>query len=293
MKRSLQFPTDSCEDGFRRRYSQTMNGAPNGPGNSDLEPNVEDLEGVLGRFQAWEKTRRDQPNSKNGSTTGIGRGAASRKANLGGGVRELTYEQALRASSYRRPAYPKAAEISPQALKPQAIASPQAELPEVDSATSLHPATAGNAKSAVSVRPPLPEVTRLQASTPAVKPQRTQPAFREVLKGTAGLAATAGTAPEIKSFPLSLRVSDAEQTRIRACAARANLSVSAYLRQCALGVDDLRDQVELALTKLRQQEANAAAPPGLSAIPGILGRFGMHWFRRLRGHHDYTAISLR
>ena len=269
------------------------NGSPSGPGKSGLEPNAEDIEGVLGRFQAWEKTRRDQPNSKNGSNRGIGRGAASRKANLGGGVQELTYEQALRASSYRRRAYSEAAEIAPQTLEPQAIASPQAELPEVDSTTSPHHATAGNAKSTVSVIALLPEVTRRQASTPVVKPQDIEPAFREVLKGTAGLAATAGAVPEIKSFALALRVSNAEQTRIRACAARANLSVSAYLRQCALGVDDLRDQVELALTKLRQQEANAAAPPGLSAIPGIFGRFGRHWFQRLRGHHDYTAISLR
>lgn len=291
-------PTDSCEDNFRRRYSLTMNGTPrNGspsrPGDSGLEPNAQDIEGVLGRFQAWEKTQRNQSSSKSTSTRGIGRGAASRKANLGDGVRELTYEQALRATSYRRRAYPEAAATSPQALKAQAIASPEAELPEVDPATSLHPATAANNKSAFSVVPSLPEVTRRQASTPAAKPRQIQPAFREVLKGTAELAATASVVPEIKSFALALRVSDAEQTRVRACAARANLSVSAYLRQCALGVDDLRDQVELALTKLRQQEANTAAPPGLSAIPGILGRFATHWFRWLRGHHDYSAISLR
>ncbi len=270
-----------------------MNGMPSGPGNSGLEPNAEDIEGVLGRFQAWEKTQRDQPNSKNGSTTGIGRGPASRKTNLGGGVRELTYEQALRASSYRRRAFTEAAETSPQALKPPAIASPQAKLPEVDSTTSLHRATAGNAKSAVSVVPPLPEVTRRQTSAPAVEPKDIQPAFREVLRGTAGLAATASAVPEIKSFALALRVSNAEQIRIRDCAARANLSVSAYLRQCALGVDDLRDQVELALTKLRQQDAHTAVPPGISAIPGILGRFARHSFQRLCGHHDYTAISLR
>jgi hypothetical protein len=264
------------------------NGSPSGPGKSGLEPNAEDIEGVLGRFQAWENTRRDQPNSKNGSTARVGRGAASRKANLGGGVRELTYEQAFRASSYRRRAYSETAEISPQA-----IASPQAELREVDPATSLHPATAGNTKSAFSVVPPLPEVTRRQASTPTGRPQHIQPAFREVLKGTAELAATASAVPEIKSFALALRVSGAEQTRIRACAARANLSVSAYLRQCAFGVDDLRDQVELAITKLRHQEANPAAPPGLSAIPGILGHFAARLFRRLRGHHDYTPLSLR
>jgi hypothetical protein len=109
------------------------------------------------------------------------------------------------------------------------------------------------------------------------------------------LAATgkSGTALESKSIALSLRVSDAEQARIRSCAARASLSVSAYLRQCALGVDDLRGQVELALGELQKQEARVAAQPGLSAIPSILGRFAMRCFRRLRAQTDYTAISLR
>jgi hypothetical protein len=113
--------------------------------------------------------------------------------------------------------------------------------------------------------------------------------------GSSGLAAAVKTEaiPECKSIALSLRVSDAEQARIQVCAARANLSVSAYLRQCALGVDELRGQVELAIGELHKQEAKSTPPPGISAIPGILARFGMHWFQRLRGHHDYTGISLR
>ena len=124
------------------------------------------------------------------------------------------------------------------------------------------------------------------------KHQPAQPAFGQVLKGTCGLAATRTAVLETKSVALSLRVSDTEQARILACAARANLSVSAYLRQCALGVDELRDQVELALAQLQQQDAKSTSPPGLSAIPGILGHFAARLFRRLCGNHDYTAISL-
>ena len=105
-----------------------MNGAPSGPGNQGLGPNAEDLDGVLARFQDWAKTRQSQPSSKYGSTAGIGRGAASRKASLGGGVRELSYEQALRASSYRRLAYPKAAEIPPQELKAHAGHDPSGKI---------------------------------------------------------------------------------------------------------------------------------------------------------------------
>ena len=122
-----------------------------------------------------------------------------------------------------------------------------------------------------------------------------QPAFREVLQETAGLSTTAKIAsiPESKTIALSLRVSYVEQARIQACAAHANVSVSAYLRQCALGVEELRDQVEVALGELRKQDSKRAAPPVLAAIPGILRNVAVGWFRRLRGHQDYTGISLR
>jgi hypothetical protein len=333
-----------------------MNRAPSGPGTTGVGPNAEDLDGVLGRFQEWANTRRDQPASKYGSTVTSSRGAASKKVNLAGGARELTYEEALRASSYRRRAYPEATAASPPALTPQPSANLQTESPELDSTTSprhatitagtpeLRPASktissadsrtvrtiqsrasraemdtaaasipqsrgaAPKSESCDEGRPPLssfeppvsvvslvPEVTRLRSSTPARKPQRTQPTFREVLKGTAGLAtsAKANGVSESKSIALSLRVSDADRARIQACAARANLSISAYLRQCALGVDALRDQIELAIGELQRQEALSAAPPGISAIPGILGRFVARWFRRLLTRNDYTAISLR
>ena len=140
-------------------------------------------------------------------------------------------------------------------------------------------------------------ISRIRRTTPRSpvlppeKRQPLQPSFGQVLKGTAGLSATSTAVLGTKSVALSLRVSDTEQARILACAARANLSVSAYLRQCALGVDELRDQVELALAQLHKQDLKSP-PPGLSAIPGIFGSFIARLFRRLRGNHDYTAISL-
>jgi hypothetical protein len=127
-----------------------------------------------------------------------------------------------------------------------------------------------------------------------VQPAIPQPAFREVLQRSAGLAANnRDAALANKTVALSLRVSDAEQARIQACAARANVSVSAYLRQCALGVEELRDQVELALSELHKQDVQKQVPPGLAAIPGILRHAAAGWFRRLRGNSDYTGISLR
>ncbi len=126
-----------------------------------------------------------------------------------------------------------------------------------------------------------------------VQPATAQPGFREVLEQTAGLAPAGkdGVALANKTVALSLRVSDAEQARIQACAARANVSVSAYLRQCALGVEELRGQVELALGELRRHEQPPL--PGFSAIPRILLHVAGGWFRRLRGHSEYNGLSLR
>ncbi len=321
-----------------------MNGAHSGPDASELGPNGEDLNSIMGRFQDWTKTRRDKPTAKYGATTGFGRGVASDKAPLAGEARELTYEQALRASSHRRrPAYPAGLETSPAELAAQKTANDQTEEKEQPSNQGLNDArpaakparvpqrsvSGPNLKPTTELVAPivrsartapdrstLPNLSRVshpstqrtaaenpslirpksfRTSTSTQKEQRIQPAFREVLTGTAMLAATpkSGAALESKSTALSLRVSDTEQARIQACAVRANLSVSAYLRQCALGVDDLRGQVELALGELQKQEARVTAQPGFSAIPGILGRFAMRCFRRLRGQTDYTAISLR
>jgi hypothetical protein len=298
-----------------------MNGAPSEPGNSNPRPNAEDIDSILGRFQDWANTRRDQSASRTATNSGIGRGPASRKANLGGGVREISYEQALRASCYRRQTHPVAAEISAQALKPEPIAVPRSELTASDSTTNQHHAVEGSTKSSPSPNTIEPadsttaRSTRSRASkmetgataerisragratrrspVPTGKSEHAQPAFGRVLKGTAGRASSATAVLETKSVALSLRVSDIEQARIVACAARANLSVSAYLRQCALGVDELRDQVELALVQLRKHDTTSRSPPGLSTIPGILGHFAARLFRRLRRNHDYTVISLR
>jgi hypothetical protein len=150
------------------------------------------------------------------------------------------------------------------------------------------------------VDPALPEPKRFQSSTTLQEAKdgeaaATQPAFREVLRQSAGLTAAGkdGGGLENKMVALSLRVSDAEQARIQACAARANVSVSAYLRQCALGVEELRGQVELVLGELRERDVPKPAPQGLSAIPGILREVAAGWFRRLRGHRDSTGLSLR
>jgi hypothetical protein len=374
-----------------------MNGAQGGPGHSGAESNVEDIDGILGRFQDWSKARSSPPSANFGP--GLGREAEPRKANLTAGTRELSYEQALRASSYRRPPpqpFPQPFLETPPPPQAPATAAPPTAAPDVEmkprpsvakpdgmyadksggrangsktgsvrgsgansgttrraanpaaakssqsrAATAIsdpgavgakpipqHGIKAGSSKtsarstrrrqntqtsrpaSAAAVRAqilaspaepsraPMPTVAPSRpaaASAPAPRLPRPQPAFRDVFQGTTELIAAPKPEPfpDPKSIALSLRVSDAEQARIQACAARANLSVSAYLRQCALGVDVLRDQVELALVALQKQEVKPGRPPGLSAIPGILGRFATQWFRRRRERAEPSGISLR
>jgi hypothetical protein len=365
------------------------NGAPNEVDKSG--PSAEDLDSVLGRFQDWTKARQARQPATFGAMAGTGRDAEYKNANLGSGARELSYEQALRASSYRRPAYsepPKArnphtpanpdagrsetnARAAPQdptpaptpiptpgpvaaetaAVTPAAAARPdfwsmKVSQPEPLAEPAINPAGVraspasptlipagmeGRAaiawtarrnrargwaeKFAMSPRKDSPspglEPTLLDVaqapgpamgnsnlpSKPALQPPayREVPVFREVLEASAGLATAVNieAVQKSRSGALSLSVSDAEKARIQAGAARANLSVSAYLRQCALGVDDLRDQVELALAKLRGQDTAPAGPPGIAAIPGILGRFASQWLRRFRASSDFTSISLR
>ena len=321
-----------------------MSGLPSGPATVRAGANADDLDSVLGRFQEWTKARGEQPGAKFSSTASLGRAKASKQVNLTHGARELSYEQALRASSYRRPVLSPVNEATAPAVesfqttvaevrKPNVdldarresasepvrhvgLRSSKAPSPEVsDTARTLRvkgpAATApeprkktrrntekSQAVSEKSVRPansgriPGPPIVPLMVNP--------QPVFREVLREAAGLAAPTRSAsiPEAnllvsKTVAISLRVSDAEQARIQAGAARANLSVSAYLRQCALGVDELRAQVELALSGLHKQETRPQAAPGMKDIPGIFVRFAARCFRKLRGRHDFTGLSLR
>jgi hypothetical protein len=89
---------------------------------------------------------------------------------------------------------------------------------------------------------------------------------------------------------MSLRVAASEQALIKARAAEAGLSASAYLRQCALEVEKLRAQVHHTLAVLeRNTERNsdrsspfalAAQPPIQVSRPGLLIRLRQRLFGR-------------
>jgi len=110
---------------------------------------------------------------------------------------------------------------------------------------------------------------------------------------------------------LTLRISDQEKSRLEANAANLNLSLNDYLMQCALrpeqpasphraeptdlsesiflrqyalGVDELQEQMKLALA--RPKHPQNVLPPiptrRLSTLPAIFARFALHSLRRFR-----------
>jgi hypothetical protein len=347
-----------------------MNGVERETVSNGLGANGEDLNVVLERFQSWAATRTQaRPATPTTKPITGQNGAGSGKDTSG--TREISYDQALRASRYRRPAndvsaglpldplarrdspsdfnagaanaaQPKDLEMMPMEDRwPQVrFAKTSADLVAThleDSVTSI-PAQSGApgsqikaasrsaespasvpadaakaARRATGVKRAAEEAVSAKRAHSAVGPAKVeavpapalasrQPqakaAFRDVLKGTAALAtspaAGSSSISANKSTCLTLRVSDGEQARIQACAAQANLSVSAYLRQCALGVDELRNQVEVALLKLRQEQEREIPQPGFAAIPGIFRRFGMRCMRGFqRSGNDRSALSLR
>ena len=81
-----------------------------------------------------------------------------------------------------------------------------------------------------------------------------------------------------RQVSMSLRVAASEQALIKARAAKAGLSVSAYLRHCALEVEKLRTQVHHTLALIEQRsEQNpvrslASGSPPAPAPQGFFAR---------------------
>jgi hypothetical protein len=250
----------------------------------------EDIDAVLGRFQAWSATRKTPQKA-----------APKKSHDLPEGVRELSYEEALESSRDRWQFR----------TQPSAIRDSTEEIP-----TNSH----GQSVPAVTQHEPAPEEFPAQTAfnaeaiqpdklslTTAGPPVRTMappdksvaPAFGAVL--AEALPAESDPNPDLgplslvwpappkseRQVSMTLRVAASEQALIKARAAEAGLSVSAYLRQCALEVEKLRAQVHHTLAILEQKSEQRwepsparrltsgppAAPPG-----GFFARVGQLLF---------------
>ena len=252
---------------------------------------VEDISTVLGRFHAW-AGKPDKP---------------------GTGAREISYEEAVQSSRYRR----RADHVPVPAL----TAKPAIETKKK---TAAIPAGKGRAAVKTPVKSPqgkraTPKVAReaKRVSAPrknvrekyqpaGQKDAKAQPQFRQILETS--VAAEITTAPmrpvpaasnAVAAQPrsadpgrpvmLSVRISAAEQALIRTRAQEANVSISAYMRQCALEVEQLRDQVERTLAAMQRAvpQQPLSAPP--QSTPGFFVRMTQRFF----GLGTRSTLALR
>jgi hypothetical protein len=182
------------------------------------QPPVEDINAIVSRFQAW--------------------AGAQAPARAKDGVRELTYDEAIRSSRHR--------------------SRMEEPLPEVEKSAPTSPANTKQTKTGKSAKAKKRintarhtkrdqresrERPRTNRSVPAAE----SPVFREVFVEKVSILPAPASQElglaERRTTALSLRISFAEHALLRKRAAEANLSVSCYLRNCVFEVEELREQV--------------------------------------------------
>lgn len=218
---------------------------------------VEDINAVIDRFQAW-----------------AGAQTANKPKN---GVRELSYEEALKTNRYRHTAYAGLPELpeKPDPEKPYKERQPMS--PKAAKTEKAGPAKASRPERKATNQ----AAVRRTASKPSIEQEQAPRKFRQVLAESLALLPaknrnSLAIAPRQAS--LTVRVTAAEQALIKTRADEANLSVSAYLRQCAFEVEQLRAQVEQAITTMPQRKASLQPAP--ASTPGFLARLTRRFFGR-------------
>jgi hypothetical protein len=234
-----------------------------------------DLSSVVRRFSSWKNRHEPADNSP--------------------GLRELSYEEAARSSRFSHNALRRDLEIAVAAAPadrepetenevPVQVADGMGVLPIAEAASTRKnpglPGATSAGRRAGAARLPAAEVRALLRSAvaslaqtkPALARQKhshtdTQPTFAAALMraSCSEVVATDPAKPlslettgvDCQTVPLTLPAADWELIRKRA--SEANLTIPAYVRQCALEVEKLRALVDHALTTL-QTPAAAAHP---------------------------------
>ena len=219
---------------------------------------AENIDDVLDRFKSWANTHK----------------VAHKTRDMIEGVREVSYEEALLSSRRRWQSHRSSSPPSVPTEQSAAGASFKSDAILPDKVTL---STAGEPS----------------ASSSAVAGEALPPSFGTVLTET--VSPDVGSGPLALVWPaavkaerqvsLSLRVAASEQALIKARAAEASLSVSAYLRQCALEVEKLRAQVHhtLALIEQRSEQKPVRAISSGSPVPAAAEGFLARLRRRIFG----------
>lgn len=208
--------------------------------NQPITQPTDDLDAVIGRFQAWSVSQTP---------------LQAPKTPIQSGTSEISYEQALRATArYRRPEEPLPAVAKAPSWIDEADEDPIVDLPTLRKRAKTAEKVAARKRQQ---RAAQHQATTKKASAPVAPADVTAPAmpkltkkesFAQVLKKETSLATTRPTG--LKASALTVRLSRDESELIKARADEANLSTSAYLRQCALEVESLREQVRTTLAQL-------------------------------------------
>lgn len=194
---------------------------------AQLRPPVEDISVVLSRFQAW-------TGLQSGSQTGARPSAKSKD-----GIRELSYEEAVSRKRSSGPAHT----APPIRKKKTAATAPPAPAvatkPEKTPQQKKHLKRKAHKKTQPSVYANQPA-----AAKPALLKPQTD--FRASLAESVSMVPTQSAALCVvqpmthRPLTLSIRISESEQALFKTRAEEQNLSVSAYLRQCALEAEHRR-----------------------------------------------------
>jgi hypothetical protein len=222
---------------------------------------VDDIEAVLGRFQAW---------------AGV-RNAVDAKA----GIRELSDEEALRSSRYRwKGAHHDAMLKNASAALGSAAAEPVTERVRAGdgkrAAAKKVVATKDVAKRGTGGKP-----DARKSGSALKKLAKAAPEFREALVQAIRPPEALVAAQSVESgrqVAISVRLASAERALIRTRAVEAGITTSAYIRQCALEVEQLRAQVREAIAAMERRGA-APAQPSVRGT-GIFGRIARRLFQR-------------
>lgn len=258
---------------------------------------VEDIDAVIGRFQAWAGSR----------------SATETKP----GIRELSYEEALQ-SHLSRWKGGKAAQVkntrtagqhtdklkeepgvmrvpAPDAIAARSAARGPGKARHMPAPAKTHEARHSTAKK-VRAGTYASKASRESASAnvpaakrPAVAKQeakaapRPMPQFKEVLANAVRpteVIVSAQPSELARQVAISIRLAPSERALLRTRAAEAGITVSAYIRQCALEVEQLRAQVKQTLAAMEYSaKAPGIAPePPPMTRPGLLTRLMRRFF---------------
>jgi hypothetical protein len=235
----------------------------------------EAIEAVLSRFQEW---------------------TSSRRPTTGHGLREVSYEDAVKANRHRGPARkPRTEPMEENCLRAEPGVIP-VEAPQLKPATKPR----SPEQKSTAAKPSQRTKAAKQAQEKPAALARPQTAFKTILADAVAPPTQANALTKtgaVRQVTISLRMAPSEQAAIRARAAEAGLSASAYMRQCALEVDHLREQVRQTLALIGQTAALAASnqaqmqlhAPMQAPQPGFLERMKQVFF----GNKQARNLSLR